>query len=268
MTFTSYASNFEDVLLNRIFHDVEHGFYIDIGADHPIFSSTTKSFYDRGWTGINVEPSPNFALIESERPHDINLNAVVTDLDGEVDFFCNDDLPATSSVHEALHPAVAARIGQRTHTRVRSYKLDSLVSRHARDREVHFLKIDAEGSEGAIVMSTDWSRFRPMVIVAESTEPFSTNRIDQEWAAFLTRNGFLEVYNDAINTWFVREESRKFQEHFRVPVNLLDDFVVYDYEKLLLRARIDELTAQLAAATTPVAPKSLLDRLKAALLRR
>lgn len=244
MGFVSYSSNFEDVLLNRIFRDVEGGFYIDIGADHPTFSSTTKSFYDRGWSGINVEPGPNFAMIEKERPRDININAVVTDRDGEVDFFVNDDLTATSSVYEGLHPAVAARVRQRSRIRIPSYTLNSLVEQHVQKKEVHFLKIDAEGSEQAIILVTDWSRFRPMVIVAESTEPFSTTRVDQEWARFLSEKGFLEVYFDGINTWFVRDENRAFEKMFKIPVNLLDDFAVFDYEKLALRARIEELNAR------------------------
>lgn len=245
MSFTSYASNFEDVLLDRIFHDVEHGFYIDIGADHPTFSSTTKAFYDRGWSGINVEPGPNYALIETERRRDININGVVTDRDGEVDFFHNDDLPATSSIYEAIHPAVAARVSHRSRARVRSYTLDSLVERHVQRKDVHFLKIDAEGSEEAIILSTDWSRFRPMVIVAESSAPFSTIRVDQQWAPYLATQGFVEVYLDGINTWFVREESKELQEHFAIPVNLLDDFILFDYEKIALKAKLDELTSRL-----------------------
>lgn len=261
MSFISYASNFEDVLLNRIFHDVEHGFYIDIGADHPTFSSTTKSFYDRGWNGINIEPSPNFTLIEKERPRDINLNAVVTDRDGEVDFFCNDDLPATSSVYQALHPEVAARVSQRSHKRVRSYTLDTLVDEHVGQKDVHFLKIDAEGSERSIILSTDWARFRPMVIVAEATEPFTTIRVDQEWAQHLASHGFHEVYNDGINTWFVREESREFREHFRIPVNLLDNFALFDYEKNWLRARVEELTSQPKPNNAP--PPGVFEKVKA-----
>jgi FkbM family methyltransferase len=263
MSFISYASNFEDVLLNRIFHDVEHGFYIDIGADHPTFSSTTKSFYDRGWNGINIEPSANFALIEEDRPRDINLNAVVTDRDGEMDFFCNDDLPATSSVYEALHPEVASRVSQRSHKRVASYKLDTLVEQYVQHKQVHFLKIDAEGSEGAIILSADWSRFRPMVIVAESTEPFTTIRVDREWAAYLARHGYPEVYHDGINTWFVREESKEFQEHFRIPVNLLDNFTLFDYEKILLRTTLEQMTSQPA----PKPATGVLDKVKAFLRR-
>lgn len=230
--FISYASNFEDVLLNRAFRDQADGFYIDIGADHPLGASTTKSFYDRGWHGINVEPGPNFSLFEQDRPEDINLNVAITDRDGEIDFYVNDDLTATSSAIEFLHPAVGARVSSRTKIKIPSLSLDSMVRKYV-SGDVHFLKIDAEGSEHAIITAADWRAFRPFIIVAESTEPFSTNRVDEEWASFLRKNGFLEVYFDGINTWFVREESKDLQAHFRIPVNVLDDFV--DYEKFVLR---------------------------------
>jgi hypothetical protein len=53
----SYAQNYEDILLGRALRKSE-GFYIDVGANHPVFHSVTKLFHDRGWRGINVEPSP------------------------------------------------------------------------------------------------------------------------------------------------------------------------------------------------------------------
>jgi hypothetical protein len=166
-------------------------------------------------------------------------------------------------VYEALHPEVASRVSQRSHKRVASYKLDTLVEQYVQHKQVHFLKIDAEGSEGAIILSADWSRFRPMVIVAESTEPFTTIRVDREWAAYLARHGYPEVYHDGINTWFVREESKEFQEHFRIPVNLLDNFTLFDYEKILLRTTLEQMTSQPA----PKPATGVLDKVKAFLRR-
>lgn len=239
--FISYASNFEDVLLQRVFAGKDNGFYIDIGADHPVGASTTKAFYDRGWHGVNVEPGPHFPLLQSERPRDVNLQAVVTDRDGTVDFFINEGLTATSSLSEEMHPNVSARISERTKIQVRSYSLNTLVREYA-SGEVDFLKIDAEGAEGLIITAADWKRFRPLVIVMESTEPFSTKRVDADWVAFLARNGFRETYFDGINTWLVREENPELAAHFSVPVNVLDDFV--DYEKHVLRAAVQAQAAQ------------------------
>ena len=56
MSFVSYAQNFEDVLLHRVFGGQETGFYVDVGAYHPVDGSVTKAFYDLGWSGINLEP--------------------------------------------------------------------------------------------------------------------------------------------------------------------------------------------------------------------
>ena len=56
----SYAQNFEDVILQRVFHTCDQGRYIDIGGYDPTIDSVTKHFYDRGWSGVNVEPVARF----------------------------------------------------------------------------------------------------------------------------------------------------------------------------------------------------------------
>ncbi len=58
MPMVSYAQNGEDVVLARVFGDRRAGFYVDVGAGHPVVDSVTKHFYDLGWRGINVEPLP------------------------------------------------------------------------------------------------------------------------------------------------------------------------------------------------------------------
>ena len=51
MTLTSYAQNFEDVILWRALKHVEHGFYIDIGAQDPVIDSVSLAFYQQSATG-------------------------------------------------------------------------------------------------------------------------------------------------------------------------------------------------------------------------
>ena len=38
----SYAQNFEDIFLAGILKDIENGFYVDVGANHPVQDSVTK----------------------------------------------------------------------------------------------------------------------------------------------------------------------------------------------------------------------------------
>src|SRR5579862_6771353 len=87
MPILSYGQCLEDLRLYHALKQVERGFYIDVGAQHPAIHSVTKIFYDRGWRGINIEPSPAwFASLVSYRPRDINLRVAAAAAAGECDF--------------------------------------------------------------------------------------------------------------------------------------------------------------------------------------
>jgi hypothetical protein len=87
MSFVSCAQNFEDVLLNRVFGAKPFGFYVDVGAYHPVDGSVTKTFYERGWSGINVEPGEIFDALAASRPRDVNLHIAVLDRTGRRAFW-------------------------------------------------------------------------------------------------------------------------------------------------------------------------------------
>ncbi|WP_217573736.1 FkbM family methyltransferase [Mesorhizobium sp. GbtcB19] len=234
----SYAQNREDVLLDRVFKDAATGFYIDIGAYHPTMGSVTKTFYDRGWSGINVEPGAVFDELARERPRDINVRAVVIDRDGDVDFFENSSDPGMSKVTEG---PVAADGEGRTF-QVRAVTLDSLIAQHASGQEINFLKIDAEGSEAAIIGAANWKSVRPQVLVIEATAPWSNDLVNQNWEPVLLANGFLRAYFDGINVFYVRAENEGLLRHFEAPVNVLDNYV--PFEQWRSDTAVAELTAE------------------------
>jgi hypothetical protein len=57
MSLISFAQNFEDEMLWRALKQVNDGLYIDVGARPPDLDSVTRTFYDYGRRGINVEPN-------------------------------------------------------------------------------------------------------------------------------------------------------------------------------------------------------------------
>ncbi len=68
----SYAQNREDIIIDAFFKGKSSGFYVDVGANHPVVDSVTKLFYQKGWNGINIEPNPRMAsLLIADRPRDI-----------------------------------------------------------------------------------------------------------------------------------------------------------------------------------------------------
>ena len=138
----SYAQNFEDVLLHRVFANVDHGFYVDIGAFDPVIGSVTKIFYDRGWNGINIEPGSAFDRLAAARPRDINLKVAILDERGTVTFVENTADPGASHIDSS----VGAEHGGKTQSySVPCDRLDHVLAEHADGRIINFMKIDAEG---------------------------------------------------------------------------------------------------------------------------
>jgi hypothetical protein len=88
LSLTSYAQNYEDVMLARAFGGRNTGFYVDVGAADPINLSVTKWFYDLGWSGLNIEPNKQlFERLAADRPRDINLDCGVGAVATEARFF-------------------------------------------------------------------------------------------------------------------------------------------------------------------------------------
>src|SRR3954462_5863373 len=84
----SYAQRYEDLHLLRIFGEQADGFYIDIGAGHPVFDNVSFAFYLRGWSGITVEPNPDLArLNRAVRPRDRCHQVLIGAAAGETTFY-------------------------------------------------------------------------------------------------------------------------------------------------------------------------------------
>src|ERR1700721_175354 len=138
MPFVSYAQNCEDVLLHRVFGGQETGFYVDVGAFDPVDGSITKAFYDRGWSGINVEPGSLFADLVAARPRDVNLQMAVTDRGGEIAFIENAPDRGASCVAPDANERGAVRM-------VPCDTLEAIVRAHFQGRALDFVRVDAQG---------------------------------------------------------------------------------------------------------------------------
>lgn len=244
----SFSPNFEDVLLERCFRDVSTGFYVDIGAHHPTNASVTRWFYDRGWSGINIEPGDGIEALRMDRPRDVNLQTAVADFEGHATFYVHSDNSGTSTLSQSVPAVVSEKAGEIRPVTVEVTTLPAVLDLYAQEKHIHFLKIDAEGAEDAIVRTADWVRHRPEVVVIESTEPYTNIRRKEPWQDLLKENGYAFVYFDGVNDFWIRAESDYLAKEFSVPVNVLDFFRSYDPEVVSLRA-------MLAAKCETVSPK-------------
>jgi FkbM family methyltransferase len=202
----SHAQIHEDVMLDHALRGMKRGFYIDVGAQDPVVDSVTKAFYEAGWRGINIEPNQEyFQKLQHDRPDDLNLMTAVGRESGTVTF------------HEVLHTGLSTTnpIYARRHAeigyQVRSYQVAcTTLDRICADADVetvHFLKIDVEGSEKAVLEGFSFAKIRPWVIVIEATEPNSDRPVFSEWEWLLVANGYQFVHFDGLNRFYLASES-------------------------------------------------------------
>jgi len=234
----SYAQNAEDVVLARLFDGGSPGFYVDLGAGHPIHDSVTKHFYDRGWHGLNVEPmEQEYLLLCSERPRDVNVRAAVSDRPGVVTLY---EAPPENRGASTLDPTLAERYqeeGQRfVPVEVPAVTLADLLATNGVER-IDFLKVDVEGHEAAVLSTVDWATTRPRVLVVEATVPNSTRPAHQPWESLVIGAGYQLALFDGINRFYAQEGDHEALERLGAPAHFLDGYEPWRWLSQLQSAR-------------------------------
>ncbi len=228
----SFAEQGEDVLLRRALNKTK-GFYVDVGAAYPTVSSVTKYFYDLGWRGINIEPQPNiFKVLHTARPRDINLQCAVgtsrhdtrlTQFAGGWGLATSNKRAAAEHVRFGLTPTVI---------RVPTQTLNQILTQH-RVTRIDFLKIDVEGSERDVLKSIDLNRWRPTVIVIESTLPMHPTPSFKSWELLLIRSGYRLALFDGLNRYYARAGDRRTLRLLSLPPNSFDMYVPYRWWQII-----------------------------------
>ncbi len=202
----SYAQHLEDYHLSRVFGAQPTGFYIDVGAGHPVADNVSCWFYLRGWRGIVVEPQTDLCdLYKQIRPRDMRENCVLGRENGEAEFHAVERLHGFSTmVTKFAEKAADFGAGYKTR-KVPMKTLASLCEKH-QVSEIDFLKIDVEGAEGEVLSGNDWTRWRPKVILCEAVAPGDMAPAWHEWEPILLAHAYECVLDDRLNRFYVARE--------------------------------------------------------------
>jgi FkbM family methyltransferase len=165
-----YSQCGEDLALRWLFDNVPNGFYVDVGAHHPRKFSNTYYFYRRGWTGINIDPTPGvIELFKKARPRDINLPYAVANSARDLKLYIFDD-HAVNTLSPGFARLQRERWGRRLMSEivVRTHTLAEILHAHKPDdRPIEFLSVDVEGLDLEVLESNDWDKYIPSVILCE-----------------------------------------------------------------------------------------------------
>lgn len=252
MTLTSYAQNYEDVLLWRAFGDRPAGCYIDVGAQDPVFDSVSLVFYERGWRGIHVEATPAYAAkLRQARPDEVVIEAAVSDDPGPIEFFeiAETGLSTGSKSIADGHRTAGYETNKLLVPSIALAKLLELA-----EGEVQWLKIDVEGMEASVLRSWGKSARRPWVLVIEATAPNSPKQTHSTWIDEVLKRGYQEAGFDGLSRYFVHENHADLAERFAAPANVFDGFCITGnhFTAGVLKRDIDTLKLEAATARSEI----------------
>lgn len=166
----SYSQYGEDLIIVKLFNSNYKGFYIDIGAHHPFRYSNTQLLFEKGWTGINIDPAPKVKqLFDRVRRRDINLTVAVSKAVGKGKLYLFSD-----SAFDTLSKYFAEKVNESGQSKLMGTQtvavltLKEIFSKYAKRKQIDLLNIDTEGTELEVLQSNNWKVFKPRVICVEN----------------------------------------------------------------------------------------------------
>lgn len=193
-SFNSSHSQFgEDMLLNSILGNKKDGFYIDIGAHHPVYFSNTYHFYRKGWRGINIDAAPgsmkDFKLL---RPRDINLEVCIAPENNlDVEFYTFEKAALNTFDEKMAQKALTSDAKLIKKVNLKTVTLEHCLTKYLLPgQEIDFLSIDVEGLDEMILKSNNWLKFSPKIVVFESHEIDLKNFSNEGLVKFLNSHNY------------------------------------------------------------------------------
>ena len=203
----SWSQEGEDLILSRFFGDKTNGFYVDVGAHHPLRFSNTYKLYKQGWRGINIDAMPGSMLAFNKlRNRDINL---------EIPISSKPEILEYSIFNESALNGFNASLSEQRNISQSKYKIIKTIPLQTKtlseilekylpeEQEIEFLSIDAEGMDFEVVKSNDWKKFRPQLVLVEILYSSLADIEQNELTRFLIQNEY-EIYAKTVITVFFR----------------------------------------------------------------
>jgi len=195
-----YSQRDEERVILEHFGD-RVGRFLDVGAYDPKQFSNVRALWDRGWSGVFVEPSPDaFQAFMAEYGGDCRallVNVAVNPQPGLKGFSACAD--GVSTLVDAHRDKWAKGCGTKyTHIVVNTASFAALLAFTGIDFD--FVSLDVEGGNWDLTVSVDWTTFRPEMVCAETDGRFD------DLVEFFKGKGYREVHRTNENLIVVRED--------------------------------------------------------------
>lgn len=210
----SFSDCGEDLILRHLFEHSTKGFYIDIGAFHPILHSNSYLFYLNGWRGINIDARPgSMSDFRKIRKYDINIEAAISDKEQQLKYYIvrNAENMNSFSLENLKYLGVDGNIKETI--QIQTVRLEEILKKNLpSNTKIDFLSIDVEGLELSVLNSNDWNKYRPKIILMESFEKFYNENADASIKDYLKERDYLPI-TKTINSIIFMDKYQKLNNY-------------------------------------------------------
>ena len=197
----SYSMDGEDIKISNYFKNKRKGFYVDVGAYHPIERNNTMLLHLNGWEGINIDISSfSIKLFNHLRPKDDNLNLAISKNEGNVEMYFQKKLSQLSTIKK--EQADKSFQGNIKIKKINSKTLTSVLDNSKfKGKKIDLLDIDAEGADIDVLESLNFSKYSPELVCVEVIEK---NNEDSRIFNFLKKKNYQKIWSGVFSHVFKR----------------------------------------------------------------
>jgi FkbM family methyltransferase len=162
----SYSFNGVDLIINYLFKGKKNGFYLDVGAQHPVSNNNTYLLFKRGWKGINIDlDKKNIDLFQTVRPGDINLNVALSDSEKEANLYFYHDSSPINTLSEKVSNFQKTKVQKIK--KIKTKELNIVLEELNLKNHIDYMNLDVEGYENKVLNGFNISKYKPSVISVE-----------------------------------------------------------------------------------------------------
>jgi len=195
----SYAMDGEDIAIDLFSKKKYNGFYVDIGAHHPLQRNNTHLLFKKGWQGINIDVNQfSIDLFNFLRPKDLNLQVAVSDKEGEISFFYQKKFSQLNTTDKKI--AEENFHGKFQERKVKCQTIKNILDNSKyKNKKIDFLNIDVEGAEMKVLKTLNFEIYDPSLICIEILGYRDLSKEERE----------IEIKNDKIYKFLVDRGYKK-----------------------------------------------------------
>ena len=200
-------------VVEDVFKFKKNGFFVDLSATDGVRGNNTfvlEKIYD--WTGICVEPNPNFQeKVKVNRKCQISSNCI-SDCEEEIEFILNRgnggiiSSDCDNNIEKRKYLIEKFRKEDKI-IKLTTITFQQLLENYNAPAEMDYLSLDVEGAEDRVFRNFPFDKYKFLCMTIE--------RPTQDLNKILLSNGYLFVKNNKVDTFYIHE-SIKDQVDFRL----------------------------------------------------